>query len=116
LGKNHIRVAQVSPGLVETEFAFAMNPGNPEKAEKLYSSMNCIKVTPIYNVKSDSYLAKNLHLAGHLVVTLLKDSTNRGGRLITVDRFITSRCNVLSVPLSYLLIYQSWFPYFFPIT
>ena len=62
MGKNHIRVAQVSPGLVETEFAFAMNPANPEKAEKLYSSMNCIKVTPIYNVKSDSYLAKTFTL------------------------------------------------------
>jgi NADP-dependent 3-hydroxy acid dehydrogenase YdfG len=44
LGQNHIRVAQVSPGVVETEFSFAMNPGQPEKAEKLYSSMQCIQV------------------------------------------------------------------------
>ena len=44
LGPNHIRVAQVSPGVVETEFSFAMNPGKPEKAEKLYSSMLCIQV------------------------------------------------------------------------
>ena len=34
----------MSPGVVETEFSFAMNPGNPEKAEKLYSSMLCIQV------------------------------------------------------------------------
>lgn len=47
LGPNHIRVAQVSPGVVETEFSFAMNPGKPEKAEKLYSSMLCIQAKDI---------------------------------------------------------------------
>jgi len=39
----HIRVAQISPGLVETEFSFVMNKGNEDKAESLYKSIQCLQ-------------------------------------------------------------------------
>ena len=41
-GKNNIRVAQLSPGVVETEFALVMNGGDKGKADKLYRSMECL--------------------------------------------------------------------------
>merc|ERR1712156_498592 len=41
LGNNNIRVSQLSPGVVETEFAEKMI-GNKEHAEKLYKSMDCL--------------------------------------------------------------------------
>ncbi|XP_038060830.1 dehydrogenase/reductase SDR family member 11-like [Patiria miniata] len=38
--KNHIRIAQISPGIVETEFRERMYPGdNRDKARKLYKTM-----------------------------------------------------------------------------
>merc|ERR1712156_762001 len=40
LGNNNIRVSQLSPGVVETEFAEKMS--NKENAEKLYKSMDCL--------------------------------------------------------------------------
>ena len=43
----HIRVAQISPGLVETEFAFAMNKGDEGKAEDLYKSIKCLQAKDI---------------------------------------------------------------------
>ena len=36
-------MAQISPGLVETEFAFAMNKGSEGKAESLYKSIKCLQ-------------------------------------------------------------------------
>ena len=41
LGNNNIRVSQLSPGVVETEFAEKMI-GNKDYAEKLYKSMDCL--------------------------------------------------------------------------
>ena len=44
----HIRVAQISPGLVETEFAFAMNAGDETgKAEALYRSIQCLQARDV---------------------------------------------------------------------
>ena len=40
LGHN-IRIGQLSPGVVETEFALAMS-GDQQKADQLYSSMECL--------------------------------------------------------------------------
>lgn len=42
LGKNNIRIGQLSPGVVETEFAMVMNGNDKGKAEKLYKSMECL--------------------------------------------------------------------------
>ena len=36
-------MAQISPGLVETEFSFVMNQGNPGKAEATYKSIKCLQ-------------------------------------------------------------------------
>lgn len=41
--KSHIRVACVSPGLVETEFAYRMEPNSPQKAKELYASVECLQ-------------------------------------------------------------------------
>merc|ERR1712223_998836 len=41
LGNNNIRVSQLSPGVVETEFAEKMI-GSKDSAEKLYKSMDCL--------------------------------------------------------------------------
>ena len=41
-GKNNIRIGQLSPGVVETEFALVMNDQDQGKAEKLYKSMDCL--------------------------------------------------------------------------
>lgn len=40
---NAIRVAQVSPGLVESEFALAMNNHDEEKAKKAYANKECLQ-------------------------------------------------------------------------
>ena len=40
--KTNIRVAQLSPGVVETEFALVMNGGDQGKADKLYKSLECL--------------------------------------------------------------------------
>ena len=42
LGTN-IRVAAISPGLVETEFQTAMYPDAPEKAEAIVRSVECLQ-------------------------------------------------------------------------
>lgn len=41
--KTHIRVTSISPGLVETEFAYRMNKDNPSLAKDLYSSIKCLE-------------------------------------------------------------------------
>lgn len=48
LGKN-IRVGQLSPGVVETEFALAMNAGDKSKADELYASMDCLQAQDMAN-------------------------------------------------------------------
>uniref|UniRef100_H2ZIJ3 Dehydrogenase/reductase SDR family member 11 n=1 Tax=Ciona savignyi TaxID=51511 RepID=H2ZIJ3_CIOSA len=45
--KSHIRVTSISPGVVETEFAYRLNPAEPSKAENLYSSIKCLHVDDI---------------------------------------------------------------------
>ena len=42
LGNNNIRIAQLSPGVVETEFSEVMNK-DKAKAEALYKSMDCLQ-------------------------------------------------------------------------
>ena len=46
----HIRVAQISPGLVETEFSFVMNQENPGKAEATYKSIKCLQAADMANL------------------------------------------------------------------
>ncbi|XP_067866431.1 dehydrogenase/reductase SDR family member 11a isoform X1 [Heterodontus francisci] len=41
--KTHIRATSVSPGLVETEFAFRLHNNDPEKAAAIYESLKCLK-------------------------------------------------------------------------
>lgn len=41
LGNNNIRIGQLSPGVVETEFAMVMNK-DKAKADQLYASMECL--------------------------------------------------------------------------
>ncbi len=45
---SHIRVTQVSPGLVETEFAYRSS--GPEVAKRLYSSISCLKPEDIADI------------------------------------------------------------------
>lgn len=45
--KSHIRVACVSPGLVETEFAYRMEPDSPEKAKELYASIESLQAEDV---------------------------------------------------------------------
>ena len=40
MGKNHIRLAQVCPGMVETEFLVSMAAGDKEKADKMRASIS----------------------------------------------------------------------------
>jgi len=44
---NHIRVAAISPGLVETEFFQTQYPDDPAKAKAIGSSMECIQAQDI---------------------------------------------------------------------
>ncbi|KAK1147995.1 dehydrogenase/reductase SDR family member 11 isoform X1 [Acipenser oxyrinchus oxyrinchus] len=41
--KTHIRATCISPGLVETEFAFRLHNNDPEKAAATYESIRCLK-------------------------------------------------------------------------
>uniref|UniRef100_A0A3Q3MJI9 Dehydrogenase/reductase SDR family member 11 n=1 Tax=Labrus bergylta TaxID=56723 RepID=A0A3Q3MJI9_9LABR len=43
----HIRATCISPGLVETEFAFRHHNSDPEKAAAVYESMKCLKAEDI---------------------------------------------------------------------
>ncbi|XP_018614247.1 dehydrogenase/reductase SDR family member 11 [Scleropages formosus] len=45
--KTHIRASCISPGLVETEFAFRLHDKNPEKAAATYESIKCLKAEDI---------------------------------------------------------------------
>ncbi|XP_030008614.1 dehydrogenase/reductase SDR family member 11-like [Sphaeramia orbicularis] len=47
--KTHIRATCISPGLVETEFAFRLYSQNPEKAAAAYAQIKCLEVTDIAN-------------------------------------------------------------------
>lgn len=45
--KTHIRATSISPGLVETEFAFKLHDNDPEKAAATYESIRCLKAEDI---------------------------------------------------------------------
>ncbi|XP_023698420.1 dehydrogenase/reductase SDR family member 11 [Paramormyrops kingsleyae] len=45
--KTHIRATCISPGLVETEFAFRLYDRTPEKAAAAYESIKCLKAQDI---------------------------------------------------------------------
>ena len=47
MGDNHIRIAQISPGMVETEFAHAMYAEQPGEADKQYSSLKCLQAEDV---------------------------------------------------------------------
>ncbi len=40
---NNIRIAQLSPGLVETEFVEVANQGDKAKAKEAYSQLECLQ-------------------------------------------------------------------------
>ncbi|KAG2469355.1 dehydrogenase/reductase SDR family member 11-like [Polypterus senegalus] len=44
---NHIRATAISPGLVETEFAFRLYKNDPEKAAATYENLRCLKAEDI---------------------------------------------------------------------
>ncbi|XP_067102665.1 dehydrogenase/reductase SDR family member 11-like [Osmerus mordax] len=46
---SHIRVTSISPGLVETEFAFRLHSLSPEKAAATYGSLKCLEAVDIAN-------------------------------------------------------------------
>ncbi len=46
-GGKHIRIAQVSPGMVETEFAHVAHKDDPARAARSYSSMKCLEAKDI---------------------------------------------------------------------
>ncbi|XP_013875092.1 dehydrogenase/reductase SDR family member 11a [Austrofundulus limnaeus] len=43
----HIRATCISPGIVETEFAFRHHNSNPEKAAAVYETMKCLKAEDV---------------------------------------------------------------------
>ncbi|KAM9440405.1 dehydrogenase/reductase SDR family member 11a [Clarias gariepinus] len=45
--KTHIRATCISPGLVETDFAFKLHKNDPEKAASVYESIKCLKAEDI---------------------------------------------------------------------
>ncbi|KAM4726884.1 dehydrogenase/reductase SDR family member 11a [Anableps anableps] len=45
--KTHIRATCISPGIVETEFAFRHHNSDPEKAAAVYESIKCLKAEDI---------------------------------------------------------------------
>ncbi|RXN10861.1 dehydrogenase reductase SDR family member 11-like protein [Labeo rohita] len=45
--KSHIRATSISPGIVETEFAYRLFHNNPEKAATSYASIKCLKADDI---------------------------------------------------------------------
>uniref|UniRef100_H3BDM6 Dehydrogenase/reductase SDR family member 11 n=1 Tax=Latimeria chalumnae TaxID=7897 RepID=H3BDM6_LATCH len=47
--KSHIRATSISPGLVETEFAFRFHNNDPEKAAATYESIKCLKAEDVAN-------------------------------------------------------------------
>ncbi|KAJ1185602.1 hypothetical protein NDU88_002394 [Pleurodeles waltl] len=47
--KSHIRVTSISPGLVETEFAYQFNNNDREKAAEMYASIKCLQAADIAN-------------------------------------------------------------------
>ncbi|XP_016321041.1 dehydrogenase/reductase SDR family member 11-like [Sinocyclocheilus anshuiensis] len=47
--KTHIRATCISPGLVETEFAYHLFSENPEKAAATYKSIKCLQAADIAN-------------------------------------------------------------------
>ncbi|KAK9961881.1 hypothetical protein ABG768_007279 [Culter alburnus] len=47
--KTHIRATCISPGLVETEFAYRLFSQNQEKAEATYKSIKCLQADDIAN-------------------------------------------------------------------
>ena len=63
LGTN-IRVAAISPGLVETEFQTAMYPDAPEKAEAIVRSVECLQDRDISSAVS-YILASPPHMQIH---------------------------------------------------
>merc|ERR1719150_3447668 len=60
----HIRVAQISPGLVETEFSFVMNAGNKRKAEDTYKSIQCLQAEDMAD-----HVKYILHTPKHVQIT-----------------------------------------------
>ncbi|XP_064425009.1 dehydrogenase/reductase SDR family member 11a isoform X2 [Latimeria chalumnae] len=47
--KSHTRVTSISPGLVETEFAFRFLPNDPQLASKAYTAIKCLEAVDIAN-------------------------------------------------------------------
>ncbi|XP_077064993.1 dehydrogenase/reductase SDR family member 11-like isoform X2 [Siphateles boraxobius] len=47
--KTHIRATCISPGLVETEFAYRLYCETPEKAVAMYKSVKCLQAADITN-------------------------------------------------------------------
>jgi len=45
--KSHIRSTSISPGLVETDFAYRMNTDDPDRAKQIYSSIKCLQASDI---------------------------------------------------------------------
>ncbi|KAG5836650.1 dehydrogenase/reductase SDR family member 11-like [Anguilla rostrata] len=45
--KSHIRASCISPGLVETEFAFRLHNSNPEKAAATYEQIKCLEANDV---------------------------------------------------------------------
>uniref|UniRef100_K7GI33 Dehydrogenase/reductase 11 n=1 Tax=Pelodiscus sinensis TaxID=13735 RepID=K7GI33_PELSI len=47
--KTHIRATCISPGLVETGFAFKLHDNDPERAAATYESIRCLKAEDMAN-------------------------------------------------------------------
>uniref|UniRef100_A0A3B5L9A2 Dehydrogenase/reductase SDR family member 11 n=1 Tax=Xiphophorus couchianus TaxID=32473 RepID=A0A3B5L9A2_9TELE len=47
--RTHIRATCISPGIVETEFAFRHHNSDPEKAAAAYESIKCLKADDVAN-------------------------------------------------------------------
>ncbi|KAM4701669.1 dehydrogenase/reductase SDR family member 11 isoform 1-T1 [Discoglossus pictus] len=73
--KSHIRVTSISPGLVETEFAYRLFDNDPSIAEKLYSSIRCLEGVDIANAVMYA-LGTPAHVQVHEVIVRPTEQTN----------------------------------------
>ena len=64
---SHIRVSQISPGLVETEFAYRAS--GPEAAKRIYGSIPCLQAEDIADILIHT-LSAPAHCGIHDVMVL----------------------------------------------
>tara|TARA_B100000768_G_scaffold181986_1_gene208029 strand:+ start:4296 stop:5051 length:756 start_codon:yes stop_codon:yes gene_type:complete len=82
LSQHRIRVSQISPGMVETEFSEIRFHGDKEKAEKVYKNMSPLKAHDIADL---IYYVANTPLHVNVADVLILPSQQASATIITRD-------------------------------